>query len=53
MTYEFIGKERSSHPVEKMCLLLGVSRSGYYAHGGQGHGVRRKANERLLKEIRR
>jgi len=53
MTYEFIGKERSSHPVEKMCLLLGVSRSGYYAHGGQGHGVRRKANERLLKEIRK
>jgi putative transposase len=36
-----------------MCLLLGVSRSGYYAYGRQGNGVRRKANERLLEEIKR
>lgn len=52
MKYEFIGKERSSHPVEKMCLLLGVSRSGYYAHIKQDGGIRRKANERLLAEIK-
>lgn len=53
MRYEFIDRERSRHPVEKMCLLLGVSRSGYYAYGRQGNGARRKANERLLEEIKR
>jgi transposase InsO family protein len=52
MKYEFIGSERSCHPVAKMCLVLGVSRSGYYAHGRQGHGIRRKANERMLEEIK-
>ncbi len=53
MRYEFIDKERSSHAVEKMCLLLGVSRSGYYAYGMQCSSTRRKANERLLDEIKR
>lgn len=53
MKYEFIDRERSCHPVEKMCLLLGVSRSGYYAYGRQGYGIRRKANERILEEIKR
>ncbi len=53
MKYEFIDRERSCHAVEKMCLVLGVSRSGYYAQGRQGSGIRRKANERLLEEIKR
>ena len=53
MKYEFIGRERFCHPVAKMCLVLGVSRSGYYAHGRQVQGIRRKANERILEEIKR
>jgi putative transposase len=53
MRYEFIYRERSSHSVEKMCFLLRVSRSGYYAYGRQVNKVRRNANECLLEEIKR
>ena len=53
MKYEFIDGERSCHSVEKMCLLLRASRSGYYAYCRQGKGTRRKANERMLEEIKK
>ncbi|TAN62139.1 IS3 family transposase, partial [bacterium] len=54
MKYEFMDRERSAFSVESMCRTLGVSRSGYYAHGRPpGGAVRHKANARLVEEIRR
>jgi len=53
MKYEFIDGERSRHAVEKMCLLLRVSRSGYYAYCRHGNDTRHKANERMLEEIKK
>ena len=36
------------YPVEKMCLILEISRSGYYAWGGRGPSNREKVNVRIL-----
>ena len=54
MKYEFMEKERSRFAVERMCRLLGVSRSGYYAWlRERSTGRRLKENEALLEAIRR
>lgn len=52
MKYWFIESHRSEHRVEKMCRVLKVSRSGYYAFRGRGKSMRQLDNERLLGEIR-
>ena len=54
MKYEFMEKERSRFAVERMCRLLGVTRSGYYAWlRERSTGRRLKENEALLEAIRR
>ena len=54
MKYKFMERERSRFAVERMCRLLGVSRSGYYAWlRERDTGRRLKENEALLEAIRR
>lgn len=52
MKYWFIESHRSEHRVEKMCRVLKVSRSGYYAFRGRGKSMRQLDNERILAAIR-
>ncbi|WP_390902246.1 IS3 family transposase [Xanthocytophaga flava] len=55
--FQFINKHCSEFAIEKMCTLLGVSRSGYYRWVKQWstHTVckRKQANEHLLEQIKR
>lgn len=54
MKYEFMEKERSGFAVERMCRILGATRSGYYAWlRARATGRRLKENEALLDAIRR
>lgn len=46
-------EHRRQYRVERMCLLLGLSRSGYYAWRKRGRSSRRRENDRLEWEIRR
>lgn len=53
MKYEFIHTHRSTFGIEKMCRVLGVSRSGYYAWIGRPESKRAKENRELLTAIRK
>jgi len=50
--YEFIEKHRSKFGVEKMCQVLDVSRSGYYAWRTRPKSIRVQEDERLLVHIK-
>lgn len=52
MKYRFIEKHRSEFGAEKMCRVLGVNRSGYYAWRNREPSQREQYNEMLLIEIR-
>ena len=52
MIYEFIDKHRSAHAVKRMCRLLGVMRSGYYAWKKRGQSARRKKDAILFEKIK-
>jgi putative transposase len=52
MKYWFMDQHRSSHGVQKMCRVLGVSRSGYYGWKRQPQSKRQKENEKILMEIK-
>ena len=52
MKYWFMNQHCSSHGVQKMCRVLGVSRSGYYRWKRQPQSKRHKENEKILMEIR-
>ena len=43
---------QASYPVRRLCQLLGVSPSGYYAWRRRGPSARAQVNERLLGRIR-
>jgi transposase InsO family protein len=47
-----IGRHRDAYPVRRLCRLVNVSASGYYAWTGRPAGVRVRENERLLAGIR-
>ena len=51
--FGFIEEQSSLHRIGKMCRVLGVSRSGYYAWRKRPTSRRTKANQTLLAEIRR
>ena len=52
MRFEFIDKHRQQYPVELMCRVLDVSRSGYYAWRGRVPSKRKMANDKLLPLVR-
>jgi putative transposase len=52
MRYQFIQAHQDEFPVQRVCSVLGVSTSGYYAWRERSVSVRRQANQQLLLEIR-
>jgi len=52
MTYHFLTEQRSQYAVSRMCEVLGVSRSGYYAWCRQHPSQREQLNQVLLTHIR-
>ena len=53
MKYPFIADQQGVFPISRMCAVLGVSRSGYYAWRERGPSPRRQANQALVEAIRR
>lgn len=52
--YEFIASEEGNHAIAVMCLVLGVSRSGFYAwknHAPSAREITRARFERLIRGI--
>ncbi|MEK5390257.1 MULTISPECIES: IS3 family transposase [Heyndrickxia] len=49
--YEFIHKNRSQFRVEKMCKVLGVSKSGYFKWLNRPKSNRQKKHEKLAQKI--
>jgi putative transposase len=52
MKYLFMEKEKATHTIKRMCEVLKLSRSGYYAWKNRQPSIRRKENEGLLSRIR-
>jgi len=52
MRYRFIQAEKASYPVEVLCRVLAVARSGYYAWCRGPIGARAQQNQWLLTHIR-
>ncbi len=50
--YRFIVANQASYPIQRMCRVLGVARSGYYAWLERGVSTRRQANLELTDQIR-
>ncbi len=44
MKYQFIAAQQGSHKVARLCRVLGVSRSAYYAWRKQPLNARESAN---------
>lgn len=51
MRFQFIDGHRDEFPVRRMCKVLEVSRSGYYAWRGRPPSAREMANRGLYKKI--
>lgn len=51
MKYQFIAAHEQAHPVARMCRVLGVSRSAYYAFRTCPDSPRAKENQRLAQHI--
>lgn len=52
MKYQFISEYRPAFPVKKMCLILEVSRGGYYKWEQREPSKRKKENKMLLDKIK-
>jgi len=52
MRYEFVQAHQQEFPVRRLCQVLGVSPSGYYAWRERPESARVQANRKLLVEIR-
>jgi len=52
MKYQFMQRYGSGFAVRKMCRLLGVNRSGYYAYLRRGLSQRQEENQLLVKMIK-
>ena len=50
--FRFIEAEKEHHPVARLCRVLGVSPSGFYAWRRRPPAPRTRANEALTAEIR-
>ena len=53
MKYPFIADQQGVFPISRMCAVLEVSRSGYYAWRERGPSPRRQADQALVEAIRR
>lgn len=51
MKFAFIDAEKAHHPVDALCRVLGVSRSGYYAWKKRPESTRRRVDRRLAAEV--
>ena len=52
MKYQFMEENRSTFPIEKMCRIFKLSRSGYYKCRNETTGNIKKENDMLLKKIK-
>lgn len=52
MRYQYIREHRQEFSVQRMCQLLGVTRSGYYAWQPEKEGPRALENQVLVEQIR-
>ncbi len=52
MKYEFIVAHEGAHSVQRMCRVLGVGRSGYYAWRDRPASQREKMDQALMEQIR-
>lgn len=52
MKYTFIRNESTTHPIRRLCALVGVSRSGYYDWTQRAPSPRAQKNQQLLSKIR-
>jgi putative transposase len=52
MRYQYIREHRLEHSIKRMCELLDVTRSGYYAWHPEEPGVRELENRVLLEQIK-
>ena len=52
MRYQFVGEHSGQFPVERMCRVLKVSASAYYAWRGRPESRRGREDRRLLVEIK-
>jgi len=52
MKYEFIQAEKAHYPIEVLCRVLHVARSGFYAWCDRGESTRQRQNAWLLTHIR-
>jgi transposase InsO family protein len=52
MKYWFMDQHSSTHGVQKMCRVIGASRSGYYRWKIQPQSNRQKEDNKILVEIR-
>jgi putative transposase len=51
MKYQFIHAQREQHRIWRLCQVVGVSRSGYYAWRGRPASPRARANARLVERM--
>ena len=49
--YEFVEREKAHHPVVRLCRVLGVSPSGYWAWRQREPSARTQANARLTAQV--
>ena len=52
MRYQYIREHREEFSVKRMCRMLGVTRSGYYAWQLEKEGPRALENRVLVEQIR-
>ena len=52
MKHQFMEREKAAHTIKRMCEVLKISRSGYYAWKTRQPSMRQKENEELLRRIR-
>jgi putative transposase len=52
MKYRFIGEYRKQYSVSRLCLMLGIKRSSFYAWRKRKPSLREKDNQALIEHIR-